>query len=87
VVDCSDEVVELDDGDDGGPADDGSPADDSGPDPASTDDDGDGYTEIDDDDPTIYPGAPEPCDGIDNDCDGTIDEGVSTYYRDADGDG
>jgi hypothetical protein len=30
----------------------------------------------------------EKCDGADNDCDGSVDEGlVGTYYRDADGDG
>jgi hypothetical protein len=47
--------------------------------------DGDGYTEgegdCDDADPNISPAASEVCDGIDNNCDGNIDEGF-----DSDGD-
>jgi hypothetical protein len=44
-------------------------------------------TDCNDNDAAINPGATESCDGVDNDCDSNVDEGVLiTYYRDADGD-
>jgi hypothetical protein len=45
-------------------------------------------TDCDDTDNRTYPGATETCDNKDNNCNGTVDEGVkTTYYLDADGDG
>ena len=57
--------------------------------------DEDGYSEADGDcddhDPAIFPFAMEVCDGVDNNCDGVVDEagadGATTWWRDADGDG
>lgn len=44
--------------------------------------------DCDDTDPTANPGADEVCDGVDNDCDATIDEvGTTTFYIDEDSDG
>lgn len=56
------------------------------------DSDGDGFSgceaDCNDNDVSIYPGATESCNGLDDDCDGQIDEGTLTlYYRDFDGDG
>jgi len=49
----------------------------------------DNDTDCDDTSDTVYPGAPETCNGIDDDCDTTPDDGLatSTYYRDFDEDG
>ncbi len=55
------------------------------------DNDEDGFEEAEDcndNNPNVFPGAIEICDGIDNNCDGLVDENVQNiYYRDADEDG
>jgi hypothetical protein len=57
----------------------------------AVDADGDGAVatdDCDDADPAVYPGAAEACDGLDNNCDGAVDEGaLSTFYADGDADG
>ncbi len=60
------------------------------------DDDGDGYVagedpgeDCDDADAGVHPDAVEGCDGVDNDCDAVIDNGLDTtpWFLDGDGDG
>ncbi|MFH1466700.1 MAG: MopE-related protein [Pseudomonadota bacterium] len=61
--------------------------------PACTDADADRYMadeDCDDGDPAVHPGALEVCNGLDDDCDGTADNGAldaATFYADADADG
>ncbi len=57
----------------------------------TADADSDGYgadVDCNDSNAAIYPGASELCNGVDDDCDGVIDEGLagSTWYADVDGD-
>jgi cysteine-rich repeat protein len=58
--------------------------------------DGDGHapshlgqcgTDCDDEDPEVFTGAAELCDGKDNNCDGKVDEVAPIWYPDCDGDG
>ena len=63
--------------------------------PELVDRDGDGFgdaalggQDCDDDDATIHPDATERCNGLDDDCDGQVDQGLmSLWYPDLDGDG
>jgi len=102
--DCSNDDLSLDVGspaiDAGDPAlddRDGSPSDIGaygGPNGLPGDADGDGFNALqdcDDGDPAINPDASEICDGVDNNCDGSIDgsdaAGAVAWYPDGDGDG
>ena len=53
------------------------------------DDDGDGFTEADGDchdgDATVFPGATETANYVDDDCDGVLDEETVQYDDDGDG--
>ena len=64
---------------------------DSGSGLTGLDNDGDGFADTEDCDDAnakVYPGAPERCDGLDNDCNGSADDGVvNTWYFDSDADG
>lgn len=56
--------------------------------PVVTDADGDGVlsdTDCDDADSAVFPGAAETCDGVDQDCSGTADDGVTVENGACDG--
>ena len=50
---------------------------------------GESNLDCNDNDPMVFPGALELCNGVDDTCNGQIDEGlpIVSYYRDEDGDG
>ena len=83
----------YDDDGDGYSEDEGDTDDDDATETPINDDDGDGFRlldgDCDDDDANVYPAAWEQCNGVDDDCDGAVDEDVIDrfVYPDDDGDG
>ena len=89
---CGDKDPPTDIGCCGGPDSDTASGDDTGDtDTPLPDADADGYdieADCDDTNAAIHPGADELCDEVDNNCDGSTDEGVTTtFYADEDRDG
>ncbi len=90
-------LVSCDTGDDGKQTETGTVTTDSGDAPdtdnptGNQDRDGDGFSDdCDDDNPAVFPGAAEYCDGLDNDCNTVVDDNAldaTPWYLDADGDG
>ena len=83
----------YDDDGDGYSEEEGDTDDDDATETPINDDDGDGFGPLDgdcdDDDANVYPAAWEQCNGVDDDCDGAVDEDVIDrfIYPDDDGDG
>ena len=85
------------DDDDDSSADDDDDDDSAGPRPDGVDADGDGFvdgadggSDCDDSDPAISPAAIERCDGLDNDCNGSVDDeaiDAALWHLDSDSDG
>jgi len=77
--DCDGSLVDEDDDFDG----------DGDPDCTDLDADNDGEpgaTDCDDLEPSTYPGAPEACDGVDSDCNGSLVDGFDDFDNDGDPD-
>ncbi|MCK6528038.1 putative metal-binding motif-containing protein [Myxococcota bacterium] len=84
--DAADDDAADDDAADDDAADDDAADDDTLPPPSDVD--GDGFPapeDCDDSDPAVSPGAEESANGVDDDCDGVVDDGTTLHDDDGDG--